>query len=294
MTDVIAGYEKQIYLGKGANASVFLAKCQTTDIQVSIKSFKYDIDDEDNNTIMWVLHEVAVLSMLCHPNIIKMLKFEVEPTKLHIIYGFCDHTLHGAIKNNIDYDVMDVMRQLVNGLAYCHGKGIIHTDLKPRNIFINNDGTVKIGDFGDAIYNDKDITTRQTVVTTLWFRAPEVLMGMKDYDYAIDMWAVGCIYYELVCKESLFMGEGETDQLFQIFRVLGTVEPSIWPEVVELPYYKSTFPKWTAGKVLSQDGIDAVLILSLLSYNPQLRMTALDAVDYIGTTEDTEDTEDNE
>ena len=83
-------------------------------------------------------------------------------------------------------------------------------------------------------------------IETLWYRAPEILLGQAKYTFAVDMWAVGCIFAELVLKKPLFMGSGyEIEQIFRIFETLGTPTLEYWPKLKELPDYKLTFPKWT-------------------------------------------------
>ena len=99
-------------------------------------------------------------------------------------------------------------------------------------------------------------------VVTLWYRAPEVLLGAQRYSCPVDVWSIGCIFAEIVNKRPLFQGDSEIDQLFKIFRwsiciserircrtfyrTLGTPTNQVWPGVAELQDYKSTFPKWNA------------------------------------------------
>jgi cyclin-dependent kinase 8/11 len=126
--------------------------------------------------------------------------------------------------------------QLLNGLLYLHSSHILHRDLKPANILITSSGVVKIGDLGLArlIYQPlQPLFAGDKVVVTIWYRAPELLMGAKHYNKAIDCWAVGCVMAELASLRPIFKGEEakldskknvpfQRDQLLKIFEILGT------------------------------------------------------------------------
>ncbi|XP_008580679.1 PREDICTED: cyclin-dependent kinase 3 isoform X4 [Galeopterus variegatus] len=115
-------------------------------------------------------------------------------------------------------------------------------------------------------------------VVTLWYRAPEILLGSKFYSTAVDVWSIGCIFAEMVTRKALFPGDSEIDQLFRIFRTLGTPSEAIWPGVTQLPDYKGTFPKWTRKGMeeivpnLEPEGKD--LLMQLLQYDPSRRISA--------------------
>ena len=106
-------------------------------------------------------------------------------------------------------------------------------------------GNVKIADFGLARLLMIPIKTLTHEVETLWYRAPEILLGQKRYTFSVDMWAVGCIFAELYMKRPLFLGNGyEIEQIFKIFEIMGTPSTSYWTNAAELPDFKATFPKW--------------------------------------------------
>lgn len=282
MAEIISNYEKLEILGRGVSAKVYKCKHITKGTMASMKVFSHDDDNEEDMTKYYVAVEVEILNKVKHPNVIKVIKTKLTSTRIYIFYTYSEYTLYELIYDDHSYIVLPIIEQIYMGLAHCHSQGVIHTDIKPDNIFINSQGRVKIGDFGEAIYNDDDINDRPHTVTSLWYRAPELIMGMKDYDYAIDIWSVGCIYYQLVCKNVLFRGSDEIDQLFTIFRILGTVDSIMWPGVVKLPYYNCTYPKWEENThAFMIDGLDPILLLSLFNYDPQIRMTAKEAVNYI-------------
>lgn len=119
---------------------------------------------------------------------------------------------------------------------------------------------------------------------TLWYRSPEVLLGSARYSTPVDIWSIGTIFAELATKKPLFHGDSEIDQLFRIFRALGTPNNEVWPEVESLQDYKSTFPKWKPGslashvKNLDENGLD--LLSKMLIYDPAKRISGKMALNH--------------
>ncbi|XP_071399397.1 cyclin-dependent kinase 2 isoform X4 [Centroberyx affinis] len=119
-------------------------------------------------------------------------------------------------------------------------------------------------------------------VVTLWYRAPEILLGCKYYSTAVDIWSLGCIFAEMITRRALFPGDSEIDQLFRIFRTLGTPDEAAWPGVTSMPDYKPSFPKWARqdlSKVvplLDEDGRE--LLGQMLNYDPNKRLSAKNAL----------------
>lgn len=103
---------------------------------------------------------------------------------------------------------------------------------------------IKICDFGLARSISLPIIPLTHEVVTLWYRAPEILMSSKLYSYGVDIWSIGCIFYEMATGKALFAGDCEIDQLFTIFKILGTPDNNMWPGVEQFTDYKKTFPKW--------------------------------------------------
>lgn len=125
-----------------------------------------------------------------------------------------------------------IIWQILCGVDFLHSHRIVHRDLKPQNLLVTKDDVVKLTDFGLArIYEFYTLLT--SVVVTLWYRSPEVLMGLS-YATPVDIWSCGCIFAELFLRKPLFPGQYEMDQLSRIFDVIGTPDESEWPEKAAL------------------------------------------------------------
>ena len=118
------------------------------------------------------------------------------------------------------------MFQMIAGLNFCHARRILHRDLKPQNLLIDRSGALKLADFGLARAFGIPVRTYTHEVVTLWYRAPEILLGQQQYSTPVDMWSIGTIFAEMVMKQPLYPGDSEIDELFKIFRsvsVTGTL-----------------------------------------------------------------------
>lgn len=201
--------------------------------------------------------------------------------------------------------VKSLLYQLINGVAYLHANWVLHRDLKPANILVMRDGTVKIADLGLARLFQKPLLplfSGDKVVVTIWYRAPELLLGSRHYTKAVDMWAVGCIFAELLTLRPLFKGEEskmdgkkhvpfQRHQLTKIFEVLGSPTKERWPSLDQLPEYHNlaTFSNYTMNNLRKTIASSAPhwktesgfsLLLGLLDYDPNTRLTAEKALDH--------------
>lgn len=134
-------------------------------------------------------------------------------------------------------------------MAYCHSQRIFHRDLKPNNVLINKEKMeIRIADFGLARAYSLPLKPYTHEVVTLWYRAPEILLGAKEYSLGVDSWSIGCIFYELVHNKIFLAGDSEIDQIFKIFKLLGTPTKDSWPGVTEYDFWKESFPKFSPEK----------------------------------------------
>ena len=176
------------------------------------------------------------------------------------------------------------MFQLINGIDACHRHRITHRDIKPQNILLCNDGWLKVADFGLARTFSVPLRRYTHEVVTLWYRAPEILLGLDKYTAAVDSWSIGCIFAEMATGRPPFTGDSEIGQLFKIFQLLGTPNEASWPGVSLLRDYQPTFPKWRPKSLkkavprLDEQGLD--LLARLLTYDPVQRITTAEALSH--------------
>jgi cyclin-dependent kinase len=172
--------------------------------------------------------------------------------------------------------------QLITGIAFCHHHRVLHRDLKPQNLLINREGELKLADFGLARAFGIPVRSYTHEVVTLWYRAPDVLLGSRHYSTPVDMWSIGCIFAEMVNGTPLFMGSSEETQLDLIFRHLGTPSEATFPGISELPDWRDTFQQYPAPEslqplvpTLEPAGVE--LLSLILTYDPAKRISAQEA-----------------
>lgn len=256
---------------------------------IAIKKMKIDIDQEGIPST--ALREITILRELDHPNIVKLSDVVLDDNHLYLLFEFIEYDLRKYLENLKENElpqflVKKFLYKILDAVAYCHSKKIIHRDLKPQNILIDKDGEIlKVADFGLARAFSIPIRPYTKEVLTLWYRAPELLLGINEYSTPVDIWSIGCIFAELILKCPLFKGEYEIEQLFKIFRILGTPNKDIWPEFESLPFYSPKFPKFKAMNLeecfpkLGKNGID--LLKQMLIYDPNQRITAKQALIHV-------------
>jgi cyclin-dependent kinase len=206
--------------------------------------------------------------------------------KLTLVFEYLDQDLKkyldvcdGGLDSTI---VKSFLFQLLTGVAYCHHHRVLHRDLKPQNLLINREGELKLADFGLARAFGIPVRSYTHEVVTLWYRAPDVLLGSRKYSTPVDVWSIGCIFAEMVNGSPLFTGTSEETQLDTIFRHLGTPDESVFPGISELPDWRPDFPVYPAPDSLSVfvptlDQAGVHLLSSMLVYDPARRITAQEA-----------------
>ncbi|KAF9380923.1 cyclin-dependent serine/threonine protein kinase, partial [Podila verticillata] len=237
-------YQKIEKLGEGTYGIVYKAQNRETNDVVALKRIR--LDNEEEGVPCTAIREISLLKELKQSNIVKLYDVLHTEKKLTLVFEFLDSDLKKFLDTySGDIDVLTIkqlMYQLMRGIAYCHEHRVLHRDLKPQNLFISKKGDLKLGDFGLARAFGIPVRSYSHEVVTLWYRAPDVLMGSKQYSTSIDIWSAGCIFAEMASGRPLFPGSSVKDQLLKIFKILGTPTEETWPGVSRLPEYRPDFP----------------------------------------------------
>ncbi|XP_043932754.1 cyclin-dependent kinase 18 isoform X2 [Protopterus annectens] len=273
-------YVKLDKLGEGTYATVFKGRSKLTENLVALKEIRLEHDEGAPCT---AIREVSLLKNLKHANIVTLHDIIHTDRCLTLVFEYLDSDLKQYLDNcgNLMsmHNVKIFMFQLLRGLAYCHRRKILHRDLKPQNLLINEKGILKLADFGLARAKSVPTKTYSNEVVTLWYRPPDVLLGSTEYSTPIDMWGVGCILYEMVTGRPLFPGSTVKEELHLIFRLLGTPTEESWPGITSNEEFKAYhFPQYRPQAVINHaprldaEGIE--LLINLLLYDSKLRITA--------------------
>lgn len=282
-------FQKLEKVGEGTYGVVYKAKDKKTGELLALKKIRLEAEDEGIPST--AIREISLLKQLQHPNIVRLYDVIHTDKKLTLVFEFLDQDLKKYLDRMGEtglesFTIKSFLFQLLRGIAFCHEHRVLHRDLKPQNLLIKTGGELKLADFGLARAFGIPVRNYTHEVVTLWYRAPDVLMGSKKYSTSVDIWSVGCIFAEMVNGRPLFPGSSERDQLYKIFKILGTPDTNSWPGMVELPEYKEDFPLYTKkqwGQVFNLDVVNLddcglELLTQMLVYDPAKRISAEDAL----------------
>ncbi|CAL1546922.1 unnamed protein product [Lymnaea stagnalis] len=283
----VTEFEKLNRVGEGTYGIVCKARNTENNKIVALKKMR--LDTQKDGIHITGLREINILLNIRHQNIVQMSEVVVGKSleSIFLVMEYCEQDLASLLDNMAapfsEPQVKCIMLQLFAGLQYLHENFIIHRDLKVSNLLMTDKGCVKIADFGLARKYELPLRPMTPTVVTLWYRAPELLLGSKTHTTGIDMWSSGCIMGELLAHRPLLPGRSELHQLDLILDMLGTPNDTIWPEFSKLPALENfslkkqpynnlrhTFP-W-----LSDAGIKLLNIMFM--YDPDKRASAEDCI----------------
>lgn len=291
---ILKRYEIQTQLGQGAYGIVWRAVDRRTRQTVAVKKI-YDAFQNATDA-QRTFREIMFLHHLHHPNIIKMLHVHraMNDKDIYVVFEYMETDLHVVIRANILGDIHKqfIIYQLLKTMKYLHSAEILHRDMKPSNLLLNSDCTMKVADFGLArsiLTLEREQVARPVLtdyIATRWYRPPEILLGSTRYTKSVDMWSVGCILGELILGKPIFPGRSTTHQLELIISITG--EPTAAGIVATNSQFadamlrdiRRTNPK-TFAELLPKASPDALdLISKLICFNPNERMTAEEALSH--------------
>jgi len=284
-------YQKLEKIGEGTYGVVYKARDLMTNEIIALKKIRLEAEDEGIPST--AIREISLLKELQHQNIVRLhdvvhterkltLVFEYLDQDLKKLLDMCDGGLDAATTKSFLY-------QLLRGIAYCHQHRVLHRDLKPQNLLINREGDLKLADFGLARAFGIPVRSYTHEVVTLWYRAPDVLMGSRKYSTPVDIWSIGCIFAEMANGRPLFAGSSESDQLEKIFSKLGTPSEHIYPDIASLPDFEKSVtnsstqykhPDSLAHLVPTLDEVGVDLMTQMLHFDPNKRCSAARAMEH--------------
>ncbi|KXG39386.1 probable serine/threonine-protein kinase At1g54610 [Sorghum bicolor] len=280
-------FEKIDKIGQGTYSNVYKARDTVSGKIVALKKVRFD--NLEPESVRFMAREILILRRLDHPNVVKLdgLVTSRMSCSLYLVFEYMEHDLAGlAASPEIKFTEPQVkcyMHQLLSGLEHCHDRGVLHRDIKGSNLLLDNNGMLKIADFGLASFFDPDRKQPMTSrVVTLWYRPPELLLGATDYEVGVDLWSAGCILAELLAGRPIMPGRTEVEQLHKIFKLCGSPTEEYWKKS-KLPHATIFKPQQPYKRRIRETFKDfpqsaLQLIETLLAIDPADRLTATSAL----------------
>uniref|UniRef100_A0A453I1B1 [RNA-polymerase]-subunit kinase n=1 Tax=Aegilops tauschii subsp. strangulata TaxID=200361 RepID=A0A453I1B1_AEGTS len=280
-------FEKIDKIGQGTYSNVYKARDTVSGKIVALKKVRFD--NLEPESVRFMAREILILRRLDHPSVIKIdgLVTSRMSCSLYLVFEYMEHDLAGLVASpDIKFTEPQVkcyMNQLLSGLEHCHDRGVLHRDIKGSNLLLDNNGMLKIADFGLASFFDpsrkQPMTSR---VVTLWYRPPELLLGATDYGVGVDLWSAGCILAELLAGRPIMPGRTEVEQLHKIFKLCGSPTEEYWKKS-KLPHATIFKPQQPYKRRITDTFKDFPqsalrLIETLLAIDPADRLTASSAL----------------
>jgi cyclin-dependent kinase 12/13 len=245
------------------------------------------------------LREIRLLSLLKHKNVVDLIEVVTsrprDPSKsqgsVYLVFEYMEHDLISIIRRKLPLNssqIKYIMKQILSGVCFLHEHSVMHRDIKAANILVNAQGEIKLADFGLGLLVTGSRSLYTNPVVTLWYRAPELLLGSNSYTMSIDVWSVGCCFAELLNSGPIFNAPNEPKMLEQIYQHCGSPNEETWPDISQLRFFNDLQPKKVYPRVLSTlfkdnpkvDSVTMDLLDKMLIMNPNERITAKQALEH--------------
>eukprot|EP01041_Mallomonas_annulata_P008575 gene8575-17685_t len=289
----VSSFQKLNRIGEGTYGMVYRALDRKSNTIVALKRIILHNESKDGFPLT-TIREIATLRRIKHPNCVMLLEVAVGRKRdgVFLVFEYCEHDLASLIDNIrepfTESEIKRLILQLLSAVQYLHEHWIIHRDIKLSNLLYNNRGEMKLADFGLARTYSQPLDIMTQKVVTLWYRAPELLLGSAEYSTAIDIWAIGCIHGELLKHTPLLPGNNEIEQIQKIFDLLGYPNSRIWPDLEKLPLIRNKMVKLKTQSEFGYNNLNQQmsmlselgnnLLNLMLTYDPNKRITAKNAI----------------
>ena len=222
LPDKIGRYQILERVGRGGMGVLYRGFDPVLDREVAIKVMLTDFSEDEDQMRPRFYREARAVAKLQHRNIVTIFEFAEEANQPHIVMEFLNGVPLGSRMTaqpplTLD-DKLDIVAQLCAGLGYAHSQGVVHRDVKPANVFLLADGTVKLLDFGIAKLATSTLTRQGDVLGSASYMSPEQVAGSELVDGRADVWSTGVVLYELLAGRRPFEGESPTNVIVKILR----------------------------------------------------------------------------